>query len=202
MHGAMGCTEELDPEGYLLGRCGAWAKRCPSSFRSTCMVLMERMLGHVNAHTSHLSACRLCRHRQRAAELLLRMIDEDVKPVIARAVVPALARGDELIMDTGIYGETIRRAQALGAMGLRVAGMMIGNPFTDVPELCSQAIVVTDGNQAEVEQAQAMAADFRTARRCRRCWCRSRGHCRGQDAGGHGHLCRRGRCDFVGGQRR
>ena len=39
--------------------------------------------------------------------------------------------------------------------------MMIGNPFTDVPELCSQAIVVTDGNRAEAEaQAQAMAADF------------------------------------------
>ena len=77
-------------------------------------ILTERMLRHVNAlaiyHTyPHVDMVDTGR---RAAELLLRMIDEDVKPVIARAVVPALVRGDELITDTGIYGETIRRAQA------------------------------------------------------------------------------------------
>ena len=127
-------------------------------------ILTERMLRHVNAlaiyHTyPHVDMVDTGR---RAAELLLRMIDEDVKPVIARAVVPALVRGDELITETGIYGETIRRAQAGERDGTALAaGMMIGNPFTDVPELCSQAIVVTDGNRAEAEaQAQAMAADF------------------------------------------
>jgi microcystin degradation protein MlrC len=39
--------------------------------------------------------------------------------------------------------------------------MMIGNPFTDVPELCSQAVVVADGDE-DVARSEAlqMAADF------------------------------------------
>ncbi|MGB1893787.1 MAG: M81 family metallopeptidase [Candidatus Latescibacterota bacterium] len=166
VHGAMGCTEELDPEGYLLGEMRRVLGEEVLIVISLDLhgILTERMLRHVNAlaiyHTyPHVDMADTGR---RAAELLLRMIDEDVKPVIARAVVPALVRGDELITETGIYGETIRRAQALERDGTALAaGMMIGNPFTDVPELCSQAIVVTDGNRAEAEkQAQAMAADF------------------------------------------
>jgi microcystin degradation protein MlrC len=38
---------------------------------------------------------------------------------------------------------------------------MIGNPFTDVPELCSQAIVVTDGDAKAAErEALALAESF------------------------------------------
>ena len=119
VHGAMGCTEELDPEGYLLGEMRRVLGEEVLIVISLDLhgILTERMLRHVNAlaiyHTyPHVDMVDTGR---RAAELLLRMIDEDVKPVIARAVVPALVRGDELITETGIYGETIRRAQATRA---------------------------------------------------------------------------------------
>ena len=42
---------------------------------------------------------------KRAARLLLRLLDDDLKPVIARVVVPTLVRGDELKTATGVYGE-------------------------------------------------------------------------------------------------
>ncbi len=166
VHGAMGCTQELDPEGYLLGEMRrVLGEEVPIVISLDLHgILTERMLRHVNAlaiyHTyPHVDMADTGR---RAAELLLRILDEDLKPVIARAVVPALVRGDELITETGIYGETIRRAQALERDGVALAaGMMIGNPFTDVPELCSQAIVVTDGDRDRAQaEAQAMAADF------------------------------------------
>jgi microcystin degradation protein MlrC len=71
-------------------------------------------------------------------------------------------RGDELKTATGVYGESIRRAQELERTGGALAvGMMIGNPFTDVPELCSQALVVTDGDAAAAEKAALeIAEDF------------------------------------------
>ena len=50
--------------------------------------------------------------------------------------IPALVRGDELITETGAFGRIVREAQAIeqGPGGLS-AGMFIGNPFTDVPDL-------------------------------------------------------------------
>ncbi len=81
------------------------------------------------------------------------MLDEGLRPVVGRVVVPALVRGDELITETGLYGESIRRAQELERSGMALtAGMIIGNPFTDVPELCSQSVVVTDGDPEAAER--------------------------------------------------
>jgi len=38
---------------------------------------------------------------------------------------------------TGCYGDLIREAQRIERDGTSLAaGIMIGNPFTDVPELC------------------------------------------------------------------
>ena len=39
--------------------------------------------------------------------------------------------------------------------------MMIGNPFTDVPELCSQSLVITDDDEEAARNgALALARDF------------------------------------------
>ena len=38
---------------------------------------------------------------------------EKLRPVIARVVIPALVRGDELITKSGCYGELIREARRL-----------------------------------------------------------------------------------------
>jgi microcystin degradation protein MlrC len=76
--------------------------------------------------------------------------------------IPALVRGDELITETGLFGSCIRQAQQIEAQpwGLS-AGMLIGNPFTDVPELRSNSVVVTDGDEeAARQQAIALAELF------------------------------------------
>jgi microcystin degradation protein MlrC len=45
------------------------------------------------------------------------------------------------------------------------AGLMIGNPFTDVPELCSQVVVMTDREPERIAAAaEALAAKFWAAR--------------------------------------
>jgi microcystin degradation protein MlrC len=83
----------------------------------------------------------------RAARLLLRILDEGLRPVAARVWMPLLVRGDELITETGLYGGFLKRAAAIEQEpGVLSAGVFIGNPFTDVPELGCQAVVVTDGD--------------------------------------------------------
>ena len=80
----------------------------------------------------------------------------------ARVWMPLLVRGDELITETGLYGGFLRRAEAIEREpGVLSTGLFIGNPFTDVPELGSQAVVVTNGD-AELAQQKALelAAGF------------------------------------------
>jgi len=96
----------------------------------------------------------------RAARLLLKILDEGVRPVTARVKIPALVRGDELITATGSFGECIRSAQQIEAAvtGLS-AGMFIGNPFTDVPDLRSNSIVVTVGDAPLAEKLAVELAE-------------------------------------------
>ncbi|WP_449376082.1 MlrC C-terminal domain-containing protein, partial [Bosea thiooxidans] len=99
---------------------------------------------------------------RRAAELLLKLMDGGVRPVAARVVIPALVRGDELITKTGCYGELLAECRRLEEEGRALAaGIMIGNPFTDVPELCSQVLILTDGDKASAErEAIRLAEEF------------------------------------------
>ena len=166
LHGAMAATEELDPEGYLLQEVRRLVGPDLPIVISLDLhgILTRRMLEHCDAltllHTyPHVD---FADTGARAARLLLRILDEGLRPVVARVPVPALVRGDELITETGIYGETIRRAQELERSGKALAeGMMIGNPFTDVPELCSQSVVVTDGDpEAAQREALELARGF------------------------------------------
>ena len=98
---------------------------------------------------------------QRAARLLLRQLDGEVKPTTARVSIPLLARGDELITATGRFGEAIRRCQEIEAsLGGLAAGVIIGNPFTDVPDLQSNAIVTTDDDPAQAQELAQELAHF------------------------------------------
>ena len=54
---------------------------------------------------------------ERAARLLLRILDDGVRPVTARVTIPALVRGDELITDTGLVRPV--HATGSGARGER-----------------------------------------------------------------------------------
>jgi microcystin degradation protein MlrC len=163
LHGAMSAEGEDDPEGLLLAKAReALGERIPivASF-DLHGILTDRMLEHCDAiviyHTyPHVD---FVETGARAARLLLRLLEGQVRPVTARVFIPALVRGDELITATGLFGGFIREAQAIeqSAGGLS-AGMFIGNPFTDVIDLGSNAVVVTDDNPARAKRAAMQLA--------------------------------------------
>lgn len=166
MHGAMAADGELDPEGYLLTETRKILGPEKPIVISLDLhgILTDRMLSQVDGvaiyHTyPHVD---FASTGQRAANILHRLLTKKIKPTIARVVIPALVRGDELITKSGCYGELIREARRMELEGTAMsAGIMIGNPFTDVPELCSQVIVATEGDGALAKaEALKLAHEF------------------------------------------
>lgn len=165
MHGAMGSVAELDPEGFLLEAVRHMAGPHVPIVISLDLhgILTARMLQNCNG----IAVYHTYPHQdfmdtgERAAGLLLRILEDGMRPVMARVKIPALVRGPELITATGLYGGLIRRCKQLESEGTLAAAMMIGNPFTDVPELCCQSLVITDGD-AELARREALrlAQDF------------------------------------------
>lgn len=151
MHGAMASEEELDPEGWLLAETRKiLGEKIPIVVSLDLHgILTDRMVEHSDAIVAYHTYPHVdfFETGQRAARLLLRIVAGEVKPVTAKVAIPALVRGDELITATGSFGESIRIAQEVenGPGGLS-AGMFIGNPFTDVPELQTYSFVVTDND--------------------------------------------------------
>ncbi len=166
LHGAMASEEEPDPEGYFLQETRKVVGEDLPIVVSMDLhgILTDRILRHADAvvafHTyPHID---MYTTGERAARLLLRIVEEGAKPVTAVVPIPALVRGNELITETGLIGGMIRRAEAIEASadGLSAA-MFIGNPFTDVPELRSNTVVVMDGDVEKAKaEALAMANDF------------------------------------------
>jgi microcystin degradation protein MlrC len=153
LHGAMQAENEDDPEGYLLQEARRILGEEVPFVVSLDLhgILTDRMLQHSDAvvvyHTyPHVD---FFETGVRSATLLMRILREGVRPVTARVKIPVLARGDEMITETGAVGECIRLAQEIesSAAGLS-ASVMWGNPFTDVPELQSSGIVVMEGDEA------------------------------------------------------
>lgn len=163
LHGAMGAAGYPDPEGYLLEQCREIVGDDVPIVISLDLhgILTAKMVEQIDGLTllqtyPHVD---MSNTGARAAALLLRVLD-GAKPVIARVIVPALVRGDELITETGVYGKIIGRARELEREGVALAaGFMIGNPFTDVPELCSQAIVITDSDAEAAEREAILLAE-------------------------------------------
>jgi len=90
---------------------------------------------------------------KRAASLLRKILIDNVQPVMARVKVPVLARGNEMITATGAVRECIELAKQIEASeGGLAAGVMWGNPFTDVPELRTNSIVVMDGDASAASE--------------------------------------------------
>ncbi len=158
LHGAMGADGELDPEGHLLTEVRKMAGPDMPIVISLDLhgIMTDRMLRQINGvaiyHTyPHVD---FASTGERAAKILLRILEKKLRPTIARVVIPALVRGDELITKSGCYGELIREARRMELEGSAMsAGIMIGNPFTDVPELCSQAIVATERDTGFAQEA-------------------------------------------------
>ena len=160
MHGAMASEGELDPEGWLLEETRKiLGEKVPIVVSLDLHgILTDRMVEHSDAIVAYHTYPHVdfFETGQRAARLLLCILAGEVKPVTAKVAIPALVRGDELITATGSFGESIRLAQAFenGPGGVS-AGMFIGNPFTDVPELQTYSFVVTD-NDPELAEREAL----------------------------------------------
>ncbi len=153
MHGAMASEMEFDPEGWLLAETRKILGEDIPVVVSLDLhgILTDRMLQHCDAIVAYHTYPHVdfFETGERAARLLMRIIAGEVKPVTAKVAVPALVRGDELITETGLFGQSIRIAQEVenGPRGLS-AGMFIGNPFTDVPALQTYSFVLTDNDPA------------------------------------------------------
>lgn len=157
LHGAMQADGENDPEGYLLAEARRiLGEQIPFVVSLDLHgILTDRMLQHANAIVTYHTYPHIDFYEtgNRAAKLLLKILHRGAKPVTARVKIPALVRGDELITETGAIRHCIQLAQEIeaGEKGLS-AGVMWGNPFTDVPELRTNAIVVMDGDEATARQ--------------------------------------------------
>jgi microcystin degradation protein MlrC len=166
LHGAMATSNELDPEGFLLQEVRATAGPDLPIVGSLDLhgILTNRMLENANGfavyhtypHEDFDSTGR------RAARLLLKLIQEDVHPVTAVVRMPALVRGDEMITASGRISKTVGRCVQLEESGEALSAAMIwSNPFTDVPELCSLALVTTDGDpDFAAHEALSLARTF------------------------------------------
>lgn len=166
LHGAMAAEDVDDCEGYLLEKTREIVgERMPIAVSLDLHgILTDKMLRHsdvttvfhTNPHTDFYET------GQRAANLLIRLLDGGIKPVQIRIPVPALVRGQECITATGIYGNWVREAIAFeNAPGGLSGGFFIGNPFTDVPDLCSNVFLVADGDAAAAcALGERMAREF------------------------------------------
>jgi microcystin degradation protein MlrC len=166
LHGAMQAENENDPEGFLLQEARRiLGEKIPFVVSLDIHgILTDRMLKHSDAvvpyHTyPHVD---FFETGSRAATLLLKILSGEARPVTARVKIPVLARGDEMITETGSIGECIRLARQIEASetGLS-AGVMWGNPFTDVPELRTNSFAVMNGDEdAAKEHALELANRF------------------------------------------
>ena len=152
LHGAMQADNENDPEGYLLQEARRILGEAIPIVVSLDLhgILTDRMLRHSDAAVTYHTYPHVdfFETGERAASVLMNILTSDARPVIARVKIPALVRGDELITQTGSIRECIELAQQIeAAEGGLAAGVMWGNPFTDVPELRTNSVVVMDGDE-------------------------------------------------------
>ena len=157
MHGAMASQDELDPEGFLLSEARKIFGDTMPIVVSLDLhgILTDRMVECADAIVAYHTYPHVdfFETGSRAAQLLLKILFGNIRPVTATVAIPALVRGDELITETGLFGQSIRMALQVeeSAKGLS-AGMFIGNPFTDVPSLQTYSFVVTDNDEDMAER--------------------------------------------------
>jgi len=159
LHGAMAGQVEMDPEGALLERVRRHVGEVPVVLSMDLHgILTDRMVAHSDAILPFHTYPHTDQHDtgQRAARVLLRLLD-GARARTTRIRLPMLVRGDELLTATGLFGEAIQRCKRFEAdpRGL-AAGVLIGNPFTDVPDLRSNVILTAEEEAGTWAQEEAL----------------------------------------------
>jgi len=160
LHGALAAEDVDDCEGYLLEETRKIVgDALPISVSLDLHgILTDRILQHssvvsvyhTNPHTDFFQT------GERAARLLLRLLDKEIRPVSIRVPIPALVRGPECMTETGRIRTCLQRA-----VHCLSGGLFIGNPFTDVADLCSNVFVTADGDPAAcIQEAESIAREF------------------------------------------
>ena len=170
-HGATAGVEEHDPEGRIIERVRAMvgAKPIVASF-DLHGILTDRLVSNadivVALHTYPHTDMR--ETGQRAARNLVLLLKGEVEPVVAHIKLPMLVRGDELITATGLFGQAIARCREFEASPGGLSALVnIGNPFTDVPQLRTNVIVTSDGDEPAARRLAAELAQFMWDNRAR-----------------------------------
>ena len=164
MHGATAGEKEGDPEGQIVAGIRKLIGDAPIVVSLDLHgVIAQRLVDAANVlvflHTyPHID---MYQTGQRAAHNLIKLVEGGVTPTSARVQIPLLARGDELITASGRFGEAIRMCQEIeAAPGGLSAGVNIGNPFTDTPDLQSNTFVTTDGDPEGAQREAERLARF------------------------------------------
>jgi microcystin degradation protein MlrC len=170
-HGAMAGVEEPDPEGRIIEQVRDMVGEKPivTSF-DLHGILTDRLVANsdimVALHTyPHVD---MRETGQRAARNLVRLLKGGVHPVVAQVKLPMLVRGDELITATGLFGQALARCKEFEASPGGLSALVnIGNPFTDVPQLRSNVIVISDGDEERACELAEELAQFMWEHRAR-----------------------------------
>ncbi len=164
MHGAMAGESEGDPEGRVLAGIRDHIGTAPLVANLDLhAVVSQRMVDATDAlvllHTyPHID---MRQTGERSARVLLDIMEDGARPTSARVQIPLLARGDQLITATGKFGEALAICQEIEASpGGLAAGVNIGNPFTDTPDLQSNILVTTDDDPERAEREALRLARF------------------------------------------
>ena len=169
LHGAMQTPSYNDPEGWLLSEVVKRVGRHVPIVITLDLhgIITNKMCENIWAfsmlHTyPHVD---FKENGARAANLLVQLIKTQKRPAIIDIPIPALVRGDELITETGLLGTYYQRTNDMVKNNPKVlgAGLMIGNPFTDVPELKSHVLAICENQEIAKKignQCAEIAQDF------------------------------------------
>ncbi len=99
---------------------------------------------------------------QAAAQMLMLMLEQGVKPAIGFAKVPFLLPGEKAQTAFGAMKQMIERVEALEREpGILSASLMNGHCWADVPDVGVSCVVVTDGDAVRAQhEAERLAAEF------------------------------------------
>ncbi|MFM2095820.1 MAG: hypothetical protein RIS70_2944 [Planctomycetota bacterium] len=164
LHGAMSAEGHSDVEGDLLAKVReVVGPEVPIVATLDLHAnVTQAMVRHADALVLYHTAPHIDVYEtgQRGAELLRRILFEDAQPEMAFCKIPAVFPVERAITQaaTGISAEMKRRLVELERdRCVLTAGIATVQPWLDIPEFGSAAIVVTDGKR---ELAESMSRDL------------------------------------------